>query len=136
MGKSQRDVVLEILKDKGVIDNFWAFNNYILRLGAIIFELRREGYIITTKYEHVAGKKNCHYYLQEGVNVSQKNIVEIFTKAKRELEREEDPNRSLLKCIACGKFLTQKVVYETLKSGKKSNKPTMALFCSKCGKNY
>ena len=69
MKQSQKKIVLDILKRDGVIDNVWAFNNYILRLGAIVFELRREGYVIRTEYKNEKGLKNTHYYL-EGEDVS------------------------------------------------------------------
>lgn len=45
-GMTQREVVLKKLIEEGTVDNFWAFHNYILRLGAIIHGLRHEGYEI------------------------------------------------------------------------------------------
>ena len=58
MKQTQKEIVLEKLKKEGKVTNFWAFNNYILRLGDIIFRLRNEGYNITTKYDGAEGRKN------------------------------------------------------------------------------
>lgn len=63
MKKTQKQVVLEKLEKEGEVTNFWAFNNYILRLGAIIHELRKEGKQIITKYDGRSGHKNCRYIL-------------------------------------------------------------------------
>jgi len=40
MKTTQLKIVKERLKTKGYVDNFWAIENKILRLGAIIFALR------------------------------------------------------------------------------------------------
>lgn len=63
--KTQQQRVIEKLLEKGKVDNFWAFHNYILRLGAIIWELRRNGIEITTHYKNIKGHKNCVYELAE-----------------------------------------------------------------------
>ncbi len=62
--KTQKEIVLEKLETEGCVDNFWAFRNYILRLGAIVHDLRQEGYNIETEYKGTEGRKNCHYYLK------------------------------------------------------------------------
>lgn len=36
----QTEMVVQRLKEKGYVDNFWAIKNRILRLGAIIYSLR------------------------------------------------------------------------------------------------
>jgi len=41
--QTQKERVIEKLNRDGQVDNFWAINNFILRLGAVIFELKREG---------------------------------------------------------------------------------------------
>lgn len=41
--KSQKDRVLDRIAEVGYVDNFWAIENYILRLGAIICDLTKEG---------------------------------------------------------------------------------------------
>lgn len=40
--QSQKEIVLNQLYKKGFVSNFWAIDNYILRLGDIIFRLRME----------------------------------------------------------------------------------------------
>ena len=63
--KSQKERVLEQLKKRGDrgLHSFWGYKNYIPRLGAIIFNLKREGWNIVSK----DNKKDngCTYYLIE-----------------------------------------------------------------------
>lgn len=72
--KTQKQRVIEKLLEKGKVDNFWAFHNYILRLGAIICELRQQGIEITTHYKNIKGHKNCIYELVED---SRKNLAKM-----------------------------------------------------------
>lgn len=82
MKKSQEQIVKETLAQHGFVTNFWAINNYILRLGAIIHELRKQGYKIVSAYgSHVRGsnpknKKNCYYMLEHRVTL---NSDETYT---------------------------------------------------------
>lgn len=67
---TQEEVVLYKLMRDGEIDNFWAFRNYVLRLGAIIFVLRAKGYSIETKTGKQRGfdrplHKNTYYILDK-----------------------------------------------------------------------
>lgn len=67
---TQEEVVLDKLMQEGEIDNFWAFHNYVLRLGAIIFVLRAKGYSIETKTGKQRGfdkrlHKNTYYILDK-----------------------------------------------------------------------
>lgn len=39
----QKEKVLAKLYKEGVVDNFWAIRNNILRLGAVIYKLKNEG---------------------------------------------------------------------------------------------
>lgn len=65
MKKTQLEVVREMLQKEGHISNVWAFQHYILRLGAIIHTLRHdEGMEIETLYENKMGFRNCIYYLK------------------------------------------------------------------------
>lgn len=59
--KTQKQRILAILQTKGSVSNFWAFHNYILRLGAIIKTLRDEGYDISGAYEVKKGKKTKNF---------------------------------------------------------------------------
>lgn len=63
--KTQRQRVIEKLLKNGKVDNFWAFHNYILRLGAIIHTLRKDGVEITTHYKNIKGHKNCIYEVSD-----------------------------------------------------------------------
>ena len=45
-GVSQREIVLRELKDKGEVTRNWCLSNHISRLGAIICNLKKEGYEI------------------------------------------------------------------------------------------
>lgn len=49
--QNQKDIVIEKLEAEGFISNVWAFHNYILRLGAIIHGLRKDGWDIKTSME-------------------------------------------------------------------------------------
>ena len=50
---SQKEMVLKHLKEGKELSQLEATQKYgILRLGAIIFNLRRDGYLISTKIEH------------------------------------------------------------------------------------
>lgn len=75
MEKTQRERVLDKLIAEGVVDNFWAFHNYILRLGAIIHGLRQEGYEIDGMFgseyapEDSTVKKNFYYILRKKPHV-------------------------------------------------------------------
>ena len=56
---TQKDVIIEILLKQGFIDNYHCIDNRIsIRLGAIIFELKKEGWDFRTE---MVGK-NFHYY--------------------------------------------------------------------------
>lgn len=44
---SQEKRVIDHIEIFGEVDNFWAIENYILRLGAIIHSLKRKGYNFT-----------------------------------------------------------------------------------------
>jgi hypothetical protein len=62
--KTQEARVIERLRQDGEVTNFWAIHNYILRLGAIIFQLRKDGWFIDGAYGTEPGDtKNFHYTL-------------------------------------------------------------------------
>jgi phosphorylcholine metabolism protein LicD len=65
MKRTQREKVIERFKEDGCISNFWALDNFILRLASIISKLRSEGWDIETKYKGKIGEKNCYYYLNK-----------------------------------------------------------------------
>lgn len=67
---SQEERVRERIKEVGYVDNFWAIENYILRLGAIVFKLRRDGMKLEGDFGKALGKekpmwKNYYYVLHK-----------------------------------------------------------------------
>lgn len=67
---SQKQKVIDHVLEKGGASNFWAIDNYILRLGAIIHELQQEGWEFEGKYGKELGKerkywKNYYYFLKK-----------------------------------------------------------------------
>jgi len=65
MKLSQKQRVINRINEVGYVDNFWAINNYILRLGAIIHELTKEGWNFNKrKFGEGSHKKNFYYYPQ------------------------------------------------------------------------
>jgi hypothetical protein len=71
--ETQIDFVKRIILTHGFITNFFAIENHILRLGAIVCELRKDGMDITSAYgAHVGGsnpkhKKNYYYMMTKYV---------------------------------------------------------------------
>lgn len=61
--KTQKDVVIARLNRYGYVNNFWAFHHYILRLGAIICELTKEGWVFSRTYGTGKNKKNYYYFV-------------------------------------------------------------------------
>lgn len=60
---TQKDKILKKLNESGMIDNFWAIRNGVLRLGARIHDLKREGFLFTEKYGEGTNRKNFYYFL-------------------------------------------------------------------------
>ena len=64
-GQTQKERVIDRLREDGCVDNFWAFHNSILRLGAIIHGLRMEGWEIDGSFGVGNHRKNFIYTLVE-----------------------------------------------------------------------
>jgi len=65
---NQKERVKNRIEEVGYVDNFWAIQNYILRLGAIIHDLRQEGMKLDGAFGKELGKdrqlwKNYYYTL-------------------------------------------------------------------------
>lgn len=78
---TQKEVVENMLREHGEVDNFWAFHNYILRLGAIIHTLRQEGWEIEGMYGKERGfdrafHKNYYYVLKSKLDEENTNQAE------------------------------------------------------------
>jgi len=91
--QTQKERVIEKLNRDGQVDNFWAINNYILRLGAIIFELKREG----RKFNGYFGKqlgynksvwKNFYYIEQK--DIPSVEMPPAFSKEHGEIKVSEN----------------------------------------------
>lgn len=66
--RSQREMILDHLKNKGSITPIEALNYYgCFRLAAVIFDLREEGYAIDTNMVTQNGKTFASYELMEEV---------------------------------------------------------------------
>lgn len=61
--KTQKQKVLDRIEEVGYIDNFWCIHNYILRLGAIIHDLKSEGYEIEGSFGKGKDRKNFFYHI-------------------------------------------------------------------------
>jgi len=69
---TQLDRVRQRIEEVGFVDNFWAIENYILRLGAVVFDLRKEGMVLKGAFGKELGKdpsqwKNYYYTLQKPI---------------------------------------------------------------------
>ncbi len=84
---SQEEIVLNRIAEVGYVDNFWAIENRILRLGAVIYDLRKNqqaGDLICIfgrdiENLHRKYKKNYYYinskFAKEPANVTVKWFV-------------------------------------------------------------
>jgi len=65
----QLEKVKARILEVGYVDNFWAIDNYILRLGAIIFKLRKSGMILKGSFGKELGHAKLlwknYYYVEE-----------------------------------------------------------------------
>ena len=68
MKKTQKDAILEYLKEHGSITPLEALDKFgCFRLSAVIFELREDGYVITTTLNEGEKKYAIYTLLEEGV---------------------------------------------------------------------
>ena len=77
---TQKQVIISKLKEQGYVDNFWCVNNYILRLGAIICDLKKEGWEFRGKFGDNAHRKNFYYYVlkQPGEQSVHESVNQFF----------------------------------------------------------
>ena len=61
MKKTQKQFVEKRLREHGSISNVYAFQHYILRLGSIIYSLRKEGWSIVGHFEIKKGRVSRNY---------------------------------------------------------------------------
>lgn len=60
---TQKEKILQKINASGYVNNFWAIQNNILRLGARIWEMRKEGYDFREDYGTGTNRKNYFYFL-------------------------------------------------------------------------
>lgn len=65
--KTQENWVVEMLLHNGKVSRNEALNNFISRLGAIICDLKKDGWTIEAKWEKSPYGKDYLYYLPHGV---------------------------------------------------------------------
>ena len=84
---TQEQTVKNRLKEVGYVDNFWAIENYILRLGAIMCQLKKQGWEFKTYFGEGKDEKNYHYSLIKSPPKEQKdcsiNGIQPFPKEKQ-----------------------------------------------------
>jgi len=61
---SQTEKVIEQLKENGFVSRNWALQNYISRLGAIICNLKKEGWKFRADYYKTQWGKDFRYYVE------------------------------------------------------------------------
>lgn len=62
MKLTQKQKILNRIEEVGYVDNFWAIQNYILRLGAVIHSLQDDGYSFDRRFGRGKNKKNYYYF--------------------------------------------------------------------------
>ena len=72
--KQKQKVINELLM-RGSVDNFWAIKNYMLRLGAIIYELKKEGWVFDTTWGTGSEKKNYYYILKATPDITRRDTL-------------------------------------------------------------
>lgn len=83
---SQRQKVLVRVYEVGYVDNFWAIENYILRLGAIIHGLRKDGMHFTGAFGKELGydREYWHNYYYHYVPPVMPLASSVSSQAERE----------------------------------------------------
>lgn len=63
---TQKKEISNKLKQDGYVDNFWCINRFqTTRLGAVINNLKKEGWVFDEKSGYLEGTKNWRYYLKQ-----------------------------------------------------------------------
>lgn len=75
---TQRKWVLEQIEEQGFITRNQCLRNYISRLGAIICDLTKEGYVFTAEYQKTPNGKDYVYTLVNKPPVEQKQLFKTY----------------------------------------------------------
>lgn len=63
---TQKERVIARILEVGYVDNFWAIDNFMLRLGAIIYDLQKENWeFAERKFGEHSHRKNYYYYVSK-----------------------------------------------------------------------
>lgn len=62
--QTQEKMVIDQLKANGYVSRNWALQNYISRLGAIVYSLKKDGWNIVGEYKHYENGKDFIYRLK------------------------------------------------------------------------
>lgn len=89
--RSQLERVKEKLEREGWVDNFWAIENYILRLGAIILTLKKSHGMHITGYTGKMLKKERQYHRNYYYQYTKPEPIRMF-----EPKHTPSPQQSLL----------------------------------------
>ena len=60
---SQKEKIIEQLKINNYVSRNWCLKNYISRLGAIIWQLKKEGWDFNANFFKYNGGKDFRYYV-------------------------------------------------------------------------
>lgn len=84
---TQKQKVINRLREVGYVDNFWAIQNYMLRLGAIIHDLTKEGWIFAERsFGDGKEKKNYYYYVTNDPGLQTKDYRGLSENTRKFLE--------------------------------------------------
>jgi hypothetical protein len=93
--KTQEQKVKERLKEVGYADNFWAISNYILRLGAIMCQLKKQGWEFKGEFGTGKDRKN-YFYRAEKTGIAENEAIISGKRVAVWKERKvEDKNDTL-----------------------------------------
>lgn len=72
---TQKEIIARKLIQEKEVSNFWAFHNYILRLGALIHLLRKDGWEIDSEMRGT-NHKECVYLFKSAPEEELKKYAE------------------------------------------------------------
>lgn len=83
--KSQKEIIKEQLRANGYVSRNWALDNFISRLGAIIADLKKEGFVFNASYN----EGNYEYHLAHAPKRQVQDVKIIDGKAVISYHEEE-----------------------------------------------
>ena len=89
---TQEQKVKDRLMEVGYVDNFWAIENYILRLGAIMCQLKKQKWDFVGEFGIGADKKNYFYKLIEPPKIEKRELVATIAGKEVPIFKKETKN--------------------------------------------